>query len=479
MTGRAVLATGACLAIALSIAGLTYRHGGTQSVIVYVASLPLLVGIALALWLDRDSDGRDGRAGSWLRFGVLACLLAAAGLPSLRAYGFLHLGLGLGTLLAVRALVMGRRASAPYWLGGLAALGAAEVFFAMLQSVGWLERFHPTGVVSGTFMNPNHFGGFLGLAAPLGAGLLVSKSRRVPKSVQALGWALIVLGGAYVVLSRSAGGLLSYVGGLSVFAALIWAGREERSRRFKTWLAIVFVFVTALALGPLVAIELGEAGGRAMLYGDVLRMISDHWLTGIGPGLFRWRYLEYQSGNFDDRYDFAHNDFLQHLAELGVVLGGLLWCFLIWRLFRVLRSSLDRRAGNRVLLCGAGGGLVAVHLHASFDFDLHISATWLSLCAVHGVFWALEPRTPAELAEKLQGPSWRLLCRYALVGATLACLGTTTLRLASALEVERATGLEGKARESALRRSMMLDPTNPLVLDTFASAGPGRRCPGG
>lgn len=143
------------------------------------------------------------------------------------------------------------------------------------------------------------------------------------------------------------------------------------------------VFVVIAAAGVLVA---GPAPGawsqisgprltvsspdRADETSAALRLVGDHPVTGTGPGRATLAWTGPDGRTMVARY--VHNEYLQVLAELGVVglalLGGLL----------VSAARLVRRgrptAGRPHLWAGAAAGLVALAVHSSFDFLWHLAA---------------------------------------------------------------------------------------------------------
>jgi hypothetical protein len=68
-----------------------------------------------------------------------------------------------------------------------------------------------------------------------------------------------------------------------------------------------------------------------------LDMLRDHPWLGVGPDNFRWRFASYSSIAADNLGVHAHDQYLEALADTGVL--GLLT--LVWLLMRLLRTALD------------------------------------------------------------------------------------------------------------------------------------------
>jgi len=116
------------------------------------------------------------------------------------------------------------------------------------------------------------------------------------------------------------------------------------------------------ALGDVVAI-------RITVLKDTWHMFCDRWIFGVGAGAFRAAFPYYQDTGVPGFYRNAHNDWLQYLAELGIVGSGLALTAIIL-LFNSRAKSLQRRYIYR----GMWLGLFGLVLHALVDFPFHIPA---------------------------------------------------------------------------------------------------------
>jgi O-antigen ligase len=107
-------------------------------------------------------------------------------------------------------------------------------------------------------------------------------------------------------------------------------------------------------------------------------MIGEHRWTGVGAGAFVTAYPQYESYHDGKVVDHAHNDYLELVAETGVLggLGGLAFVFL---LFRDARRRLQESAGGFVqaVRLGAAVGCAGLLLHGLVDFNLQLPANAL------------------------------------------------------------------------------------------------------
>lgn len=104
-----------------------------------------------------------------------------------------------------------------------------------------------------------------------------------------------------------------------------------------------------------------------------------HPLTGLGPGIDQFVLTRATGGV--SVYRFVHNEYLQTLAELGI-LGGIL---VIALLVLVIRRIWHDRQDTSALGIGGLAALVALSMDAGFDFVWHIPAIPLLGAAFVGV----------------------------------------------------------------------------------------------
>jgi hypothetical protein len=109
---------------------------------------------------------------------------------------------------------------------------------------------------------------------------------------------------------------------------------------------------------------------------ETLRLAGRHPITGIGPGNFDLVYRTAGGATFSVKY--AHNEYLQFLAEEGAVgLAALAGGLILTSVFLVGAVRAGRAEGAAVLTAW-----VALLVHSSFDFLWHIPAVVLVLIAL-------------------------------------------------------------------------------------------------
>ena len=272
---------------------------------------------------------------------------------------------------------------------------------------GWKNPFY-LGRLCGTFINSNHAAGYLGMAILLGFGLVLArginptgKKRQdrsslrfwfraehleplVRRSLLFLPF-LVLLVAFFFAASR--GAIMALGVGLAIMA-LLWAGRH--SARWPLYLLAAFLAGVALY-----SLWLGGAAvfarvmnisdqGRDIAFWGALGLFKKFPLVGAGLGTFDDLSYGFVPVTLSQaRLTYAHNDWVQLLAETGlfgfaIVAGG--WCLFYGHLIRQWRRR--RAPWARGLGLGGLAALAAGAFHALGEFPFHIPAYSLTYAAL-------------------------------------------------------------------------------------------------
>lgn len=128
---------------------------------------------------------------------------------------------------------------------------------------------------------------------------------------------------------------------------------------------------------------------RVAAWHAVTDVIAGHPVTGAGPGLRTLSWSDPQGGLMV--FAYAHNEYLQVLAELGVI-GLVLMMVCLAGVLRVLWRCRPSAAGGEAAAT-AIAALVAVAVSALFDFTGHFPAIVLTAAALVG---CAVPGSPAR-----------------------------------------------------------------------------------
>ena len=281
------------------------------------------------------------------------------------------------------------------WFG--MALGFVVSVFGILQQLTfngklyWFRELRYGGGPFGPYVNRNHFAGFVELILPLSlVPLVLGRVRRERLAVVGL-FAVMPL--AALVFSASRGGIVSF---LVQFALLILLllhrrGWGKHLLAVAAVLLLALLMVTWLGVGQILerfsraqSLEVTE-GKRAAMRRGSWRIFLDHPMAGTGLGTLQMVYPPYETLYDGKIVNHSHNDYLEALAETGL-LGG--FCC-AWFLVAWLLKSLSRFRENDFSFAGALqlSGLVACAgflVHALVDFNFHIpSNLWLFFLMAH------------------------------------------------------------------------------------------------
>jgi O-antigen ligase len=286
------------------------------------------------------------------------------------------------------------------------------------------------GDARGTFINRNHFAGFIEMVWPLALGFTLAQGgwgqgytlKKILASERLNRQALLALGIVVLLLallfSRSRAGIAGALIGFLTFILLTRSERRGMSRY--TWLMLagiagmLIIYSMAIGIGPITErfLSLSDGDSRLDFWRDSLPIIKDHPL-GIGLRNYDNVIPVYNVSMLaDKRLEYAHNDYLQLLIEAGwigfiAVLTGFL-IFMGKSAYRIKHMNPHRNPMRYFLAIGAFSGLVSLAFHSLFDFNLQIPANCVYfvtlmaiLCACCGQPADYRDRAESKDAKKL------------------------------------------------------------------------------
>ena len=384
----------------------------------------LLIFTALGVWAWECGQGR--MQWRWrpiyapiVLFGAWAALQydsRLSAVPAATATALLHLGAAGALFLLVSQTYRGD-VDVDWLARSFSVFTAALALLALLEALTASHGVYWTFTYAyaspaGSFVNRDHFAGCMEMLLPMAA--VAAYRQRGRDWVEFLPWAAPpALGVAAMVLAASRGGLMALTAeaasGLAILAYLQRrrgerARRLERQERRSRWQALGVAGGMTLGLVLLLGsqrlqrrLEDTTAFGpsleqRAALNASTLAMFDARPLTGWGLGT--WAYVYPAYARFDDgvTYAYAHNDYLQLLAETGLIgalLAALFWAIWAGEFLRRLRRwppallPTGLRAPPAVpMAVAAAMGCMGLLVHSWVDFNLHIPANLLLFFAL-------------------------------------------------------------------------------------------------
>jgi O-antigen ligase len=296
----------------------------------------------------------------------------------------------------------------------LLALGFSVALLGIVQhftsegTIYWFRQLAEGGDVFGPFVNRNHFAGFVELVAPVGLSLLVF--RGVHRELFPMVGLLTIIPIGALILASSRGGIVSFAFEIGVLILLARTRRRPEAPRVIAIGAVALAAVALIAwLGAGSAIERfskTRAGDvtltrRASMFRGAEHIFFDHPIKGAGLGTMVSVYPRYETIYDGLIVDHVHNDYIEALAETGL-LGGLCGLTFLWLLYRGARKSFVAEQGHfsRALHAGAIAAVSGLLLHSWVDFNLHIPAN--TLLFLLQAYIATSPPLPSEAVRKRQ-----------------------------------------------------------------------------
>lgn len=272
-------------------------------------------------------------------------------------------------------------------------------YFGILPRTKWA----PEGFLAATYVNHNHFAGYLELAMPLALGAFFSRHERslIPKvSIMS---ALIIMLLAFI-FAQSRGAWISLAAALLVMSFFLI--KNARIGKDGIVAMLLFLFFASFILvlnSSVISGRLGMSKAKAQGAEDLsiqtrqkiwkgsIEMINHRPWTGSGIGTFSYGFPRFRPAGLTWKANFAHNDYLELAAEAGVfALIVLLWIFFI-----IFYRGFSRMGSDPVVL-GLTGGILSLALHGLTDFNFHIPANMLLTVT----FAALIMRQRPEVSEQ-------------------------------------------------------------------------------
>ncbi len=277
---------------------------------------------------------------------------------------------------------------------------------------GALDAFQGrSGLASGTFVNRSHYAAYLVMCLSVGVGVLIASLTGgrshswgeflrgvvqwliTPKMALRLLLVTMVIG---LVMSRSR------MGNVSFFISLLSTGiiglvLSRYATRSMVLLLVSLIVIDVFIVGAYFGTErVVERIGQTTMQGEdrdevagyAARMWRDFPVFGSGLGSFPGVFPRYSESGTFYAYTHAHNDYMEFVAETGLVGASLLALLVATSLFAALRAQYLRRDPvMRGISFAALMGMTAMLVHATADFNFQIPANALMFLQLVAFAW--------------------------------------------------------------------------------------------
>jgi O-antigen ligase len=282
----------------------------------------------------------------------------------------------------------------------------STMVFTGLEYGFFTYKEHYIGLATGTFVNRNHFAGYLEMSIALGIGAIICQTRdEINKTWRARirSWIQFILGQKGLirlllvlmviglVLSRSRMGNTAMFASLAITAILALILVKSMSKSVKIMLVSILV-IDILVVGTFFGIDKvaeriqqtsSDYEQRDEITRDTISMWREQPIWGVGAGAFIYSFPPYKSADFTSESftNHAHNDYAQFLAEFGVpvfivLLSSVLYClWLSIRAMKYRKSNFNRGLGFSALM-----GMLSIGIHSTVDFNLQVPSNAFMFC---------------------------------------------------------------------------------------------------
>ncbi len=311
-------------------------------------------------------------------------------------------------------------------VGVIAIFGFIYAFFAILQSVlspGKIYGIYEVrfAVPFGSFVNRHNFAAYMEMTMSIPLGLLFAGG--IAKDKRLLYLTAIALMGVALLLSGSRGGFVAMLAEVILLVMLTTGASSRKALVLKVGFAgvlIAAIIVGSIFIGGESSLtRIAETAtskdittDRGHIWSVTMDVITHNMPFGVGFGALGVAYTPYDSYSGLERVEQAHNDYLQVVADAGVVGAIIGLLFLFW-LFRLgLNASKTENTYRRGVAIGALAGCFAILVHSIFDFVLHTTAISVLFIILMSLIVAAQNR----YEDDIELPDWIKRRKYGSAG---------------------------------------------------------------
>ena len=275
------------------------------------------------------------------------------------------------------------------WL--VISLGSALSVYGLLQYFGLFSHFwwYPEEFLAATFVNHNHFAGYLELIMPLAAVMVFN--RKGNRTI--LSASLVIMITAFI-LTQSRGAWVSLLVSLSVMGFIFMRNTVLNKKAVIIFLLVLIALfslvyfardvifhrmdtVSEIAHGKEASVE-----SRLQMWQGALRLVREDPVVGTGIGTFIWAFPRYRPEGFYALANFTHNDYLNMASEMGIAAPFLM----IW-IFAIIIKAGFLKKNNELnpYAFGCAIGMLSLSIHGLTDFNFHIPSNMLLFSVWAGI----------------------------------------------------------------------------------------------
>lgn len=305
--------------------------------------------------------------------------------------------------------ILRNRDSMDFMTAGILIIGVCVALTGIFQfgsahkKLLWFREMQYGYLSFGPYVNRNHFAGLMEMLIPVGIGTciyllpsvqnrhghraLLSEFLTHPHSnrfILYFAGVIIMITGLFLSFSR--GGIVGFSLAMVFFGIMLLL---RSSTRKKGWVVVISFFIVLLSVSwfgwlPIVKrfVEISQADtsavNRVHNWKDSSEIIRSHPFFGSGLGTYEYVYPRYKTIPSRDKWEHAHNEYIEGAVELGIP-GLFLAVYIMVSFYVMMFRVLRQRSSSYSRLLGIGGmtGITGLLIHNLVEFNLHIGANAL------------------------------------------------------------------------------------------------------
>ncbi|MDY6862065.1 MAG: O-antigen ligase family protein, partial [Thermodesulfobacteriota bacterium] len=298
-------------------------------------------------------------------------------------------------------------------------VGCFEAFYGLVeylsrhQHIFLFKKKYYTDCVTGTYINRNHFAGYLEMVIPLTLGYFLSQRSPVINrkskswryhlstvdtrlSINSLLIFAVIIMILALIFSQSRMGILSLLSSMGFMALMLISSSKRKGRRILSFIftvTLILIFWGAwIGLDPVmkrfsvVSQNWTSESGRLAVWKDTVNLIKDFPILGTGLGTYEHIFPKYKTFTSRNVYKHAHNDYMEFLSEAGLIGFIIIFGGVGFYMIKIIGKWRERRDPFvKGITLGGLSALVSLLFHSITDFNLHIPANAMLLAVIMGL----------------------------------------------------------------------------------------------
>lgn len=394
--------------------------------------------------------------------------------------------------------------------GSVIVLVALNLAFALWQWFVWPGQWIFPGYertfqnrVGGVFNHPDHFACFLAASIPLL--LSLACFGKYPKPFR-IGFVLLAAGSVLgIIAAKSLIGFIAMSMGAGVFMLLsfiiVWKNLNPQVKKVAVTAGVLsclvvggFLIANKARVAHAVDSRLLTKEGvihLPMVWEAAKKQFSISPFIGTGSRSFYFysrRYLPSEAGGDSVEAEFVHNEFIQMLADYGLIGFGAIMLVLVLHFgsglkfirayigFRPLKGPPIPQSDHLALVLGSIGGLTVIGTQSLFDFVMHVPAIAIFASLMLATMACPDPMSSANESPResyLPGGNFLFITRAVSFGSGFALLMLGIVFTRSEWHFEQGRlAFQSDSQNFQIFRHLQtarrLDPGNPFIYSLSA-----------